>query len=248
MDIAPAHIPLLVLAGFVAGLVNVIAGGGSLLTLPVLMWSGVSAEVANGTNRVAILLQAVTATKAFTDRERFNFRLFIQLLPLLLAGAALGAWLATQISPQHLKPAFGGLFIGLGLLSLAERRVTNAVLSWPASVRLVRHPLLFLVGVYGGFLQAGVGLWVVLAAVALFGANFKEANSVKLPLVLGFTLPALFVFTQAGHVEPVRASLLALGTGLGAWVGVKFALASAEKVLRVTVAVAMILTGALFLF
>lgn len=234
---------LLVPVGFVAGIINVIAGGGSFLVLPVLVASGLSLGVANGTNRVAVLLQAFIATLSYARREPFDRALFGRLLPPLALGAAFGAVLATRLNPQSLARIFGILFIAMALVLHRSDALGALGARFPRMSTRLALPCLLAIGIYGGFLQAGVGLWIVTAAATFFGADAVRANGVKLPLVLVFTLPPLVIFVSSDQVDIRRGVLLGLGTTLGALAGVRLAFQGGARLIQRATIVFMALTG-----
>lgn len=235
---------LLVPIGFVAGIVNVLAGGGSFLTLPALMATGLPLPLANGTNRIAVVVQGLFATAAYRSSGELDGRLYRKLLPPLLLGALVGAWLATVIPPPSLRRVFAVLFLAMaGVLMLRKQKQARARAPHP-----LRHVALFFVGVYGGFIQAGVGLWILLSASNLFGESTVRANSVKLPLTLTFTVPALVLFAEAQLVALLPGTLLALGTVLGTFVGVRLSLKGGETLILRAVTLVLLVTGLQLLF
>ncbi len=236
---------LLLPGGFLAGLVNVLAGGGSFLTLPLLMATGLPLEMANATNRLSVLLQGGLATFEYRRKGQLDTGLYKKLLPPILAGALIGAYLATKLDPAHLRQVFGAIFLLMAGLLLIRARIKRPESKPPHALR---YPALFLIGIYGGFIQAGVGLWILIGASSLFSVSVLRTNSVKLPLTLTFTVPALLIFLQADMVRWFPGMLLAIGTVLGTLVGVRMTLKGGEKVILRAVLVVLILTGTHLLF
>lgn len=238
---------MLIPAGVLAGIINVIAGGGSFLVLPLLVASGLSLSIANGTNRIAVISQAIIATLLYAKEEPFDRKLFFRMFPPLLVGSILGAWFATQLEPRSLARVFGVLFILMAAALTKGGTLGSLGARFPKASARLALPCLLLIGTYGGFLQAGVGLWIVTAAVAFFGASPLQANGVKLPLVLGFTLPSLAIFTESAQVDVYRGGLLAVGTAIGAVFGVRVAVWGGSRlILKATIAF-MGLTGLMLL-
>jgi uncharacterized membrane protein YfcA len=236
---------LLLPTGFVAGVINVLAGGGSFLTLPVLIAAGLPLPIANGTNRISVVVQGIFATASYHQKGEFDAALYKRLLPPLLLGALLGAFLATKIDPRHLRTVFGVLFLLMATVLLVRAKQESA----PSTKQHpLRYPALFFVGMYGGFIQAGVGLWILLASTGLFAADTLKANSVKLPLTLTFTAPALLIFLQADAVRWIPGLVLALGTVLGTSVGVRLSIQGGAPLILRAVTVVLILTGVRLLF
>jgi uncharacterized membrane protein YfcA len=231
---------LLFPAGFVAGMINVLAGGGSFLTLPVLIAAGLPVHIANGTNRISVVVQGLFVTGVYQKKGEFDAALYRKLLPPILLGSLLGAALATQIDPEELRRVFGVLFVGMaGFLmfrSQLEKKAHARLHPW-------RMPALFVIGMYGGFIQAGVGLWILLGSTALFGVDAVRANTVKLPLTLTFTVPALLIFLQADMVRWVPGLILAAGTLAGSALGVRLSLRGGAPLILRAVTVVLFATG-----
>jgi len=231
---------LLFPAGFLAGIVNVLAGGGSFLTLPVLIASGLPIHVANGTNRISVIVQGLFATADYHKKGQFDPKLYKTLLPPILLGSLGGAYLATRIDPERLGRVFGVLFVLMAIFLVVRERMKWAL---PQRPHPLRHLALFLVGAYGGFIQAGVGLWILLTSSTLFAVDALRANTVKLPLTLTFTTPALLLFLHADMVRWIPGLILAAGTVLGAIVGVRLSLKGGAPLIWRAVTAVLLVTG-----
>ncbi len=246
-----AYLLLLFPAGAVAGTINVIAGGGSFLSLPVLMAAGLPVDIANGTNRISVVVQGVFATVDFKKKGAFDGPLYRKFLPWLLGGALIGAYGATRIDPQRLKSIFGVVFVLMGSYMLLKtfprkNRVqqTKEDDPWFAGLPLgVRYAALLLVGIYGGFIQAGVGLWILLTGSSLLRLDTIKVNAIKLPLTLTFTVPALILFLQAGMVRWLPGLILAAGTLVGAKIGVSLSIQGGQKLILRAVTGVLLVTG-----
>jgi uncharacterized membrane protein YfcA len=235
---------LLLPTGFVAGIINVLAGGGSFITLPVLIASGLPLHIANGTNRISVVVQGIFAAADYHKKGEFDAALYKTLLPPVLVGAMVGAALATKIDPEHLRSVFGVLFLIMAASLLFRSKKKDVA----PKLHPLRYPALFVVGMYGGFIQAGVGLWILLTSTGLFAADTLKANSVKLPLTLTFTAPALLIFLQADMVRWIPGLVLALGTVLGTAVGVRLSIQGGAPLILRAVTVVLLVTGIRLLF
>lgn len=230
MELADLRYPVAVLAGAAAGWINTLAGSGTLLTLPVMTGLlGLPIDVANGSNRVGILLSALVGAGTYRRAGQLQGRaLFWLLLPSAL-GALCGAELAVALDERALNLTIGSLFLVLlaTLLLRPERWIVPAG-AVPADPRSFgTQALLFLVGAYGGFIQAGVGLFLLAALVLKARLPLAQANGVKLAIVLVFTIPALAVFIAHGQIDWGIALLLAAGQVAGAFAAARFATRSA---------------------
>lgn len=244
------YLALLFPAGMLAGVVNVIAGGGSFLTLPVLMAMGLPVDIANGSNRISVVLQGIYATIDFQKKGAFDKGLYQKFLPWLLVGSLLGAYLATILDPESLKRIFGVLFLVMGTCLLATQlrpKTTSASGYWARLAERtplsIRYFSLFFVGIYGGFIQAGVGLFILLVGSALLRLDTLKVNAIKLPLTLTFTLPALLLFIYADMVAWIPGLILAVGTLLGTRIGVRLSIRGGHKLILRSVTVVLLVTG-----
>jgi uncharacterized membrane protein YfcA len=237
--------PLLFLAGFAAGVINVVAGGGSFLTLPILMFLGLPAGVANGTNRIGILLQNVGAVWSF-DRHGVLERGALRWAALPSAiGAALGAWLALEVSDEAFKRVLAFLMIAVSLYTLwrpseaSPRRVADRA-GW------LLPTVFFLIGIYGGFVQAGVGFFL-LAGTTLAGLDLVRGNAVKVLAALTFTVISLAVFSLGGKVAWVVGSILGAGNIVGGLVGARLTVLKGHRWIRGVVTVTIVAFAVLLL-
>lgn len=215
---------LLFLAGLVAGTLNVIAGGGSMLTLPLMIFLGLPPTVANGTNRVAILVQNAGASWSF-HAKRFMSGAWLRLaVPPVLLGGVAGTLLALRIGDLAFQRVLAVVLVGITVWTLWRPTAPGGDAHARPPVgprRLLFAGLFFLIGFYGGFIQAGVG-FVILAATSAGGLDLVRGNAVKVVLVLAFTSLALPLFAAAGKVDWVMGISLAAGNLLGGLAGVRF--------------------------
>ena len=226
--------PLAVAAGFAAGFINTLAGSGSLITLPLLIFMGLPANVANGTNRVGILLQCIVGVKSFHKNNLLNVRHGLLLSIPAVIGAVIGAQIAVDLDEQTMHRVIGILMaVMLVILIVRPRRWFKAR---PAvdqhRLNLGQIITFFGIGLYGGFIQAGVGLFLL--AGLMLGAGYDElrANPIKNLIVLCFTIFALAVFILNNQVVWTIGLIMALGSMLGAWVAVKVAVKKGNLFIR----------------
>ncbi len=216
---------LLLAGGLVAGFVNTVAGGGSVVTLPILMEvAGLPATVANGTNRIAILLQNVAGVSGYAKGGVLEPRRVLPVLPALLVGALAGAWGATMVSPEAMKKVFAGVIV-LVALSVVVKPSRWLGGSEKSMAEPWRSLAFFGIGVYGGFVQAGVGFLLLAGLVLGSGFDLVRGNAAKVFLVLLYTPLTLLLFWRAGQVAWLIGLVLAVGNMSGAllasWLAVK---------------------------
>lgn len=249
---------ILVTVGVVAGILNTIAGGGSFLTLPALIWTGLPATVANGTNRVAVLLQSAVGARAMYRRIRFDVRATLRLALPTMIGAIAGAAVATQIDPAAMRLVIGVALLGGALLvgvrphkilirSRTESQRDPTIAAVPNDRRSDRDPLaiaaFFGIGFYGGFLQAGVGALLLLGLAVVARWDLLEATGAKNLIVTCFTVPALAVFALAGDVAWLAGATLAVGNVIGAEIGARLAVRGGHTLIAAAVVVMLLVAG-----
>ena len=241
--------PLVVLAGFFAGVINTLAGSGSLITLPVLIFLGLPATVANGTNRVAILLQNLVGGSSYQRRDVLDGPGALRLSLPALVGALLGAQIAVNLNEELMRRVIGiVMLLMLFVILLRPQRwlqgEIQSLVGWPNAKQLIT---MFAIGVYGGFIQAGVGIFLLSALVLAIGYDLVRANAVKVVIVLVFTLFALIVFVRNDQVDWGIGLLLASGNMLGAWMATRWAVARGSAWLRRVLLFTVALSGAYLL-
>lgn len=217
--------PLLVAAGFVAGFINTLAGSGSAVTLPVLIFMGMPASMANGTNRVAIVLQNVAGVQGFRRRGMLDSRGAAMLSVPAVVGSLIGARISLSLNEVLMRRTIGVvMLLVLVVILLQPKRWLRGALEklegWPTRRQLL---LFFFIGMYGGFIQVGVGIWLLIGLVLGLGYDLVRGNGVKVAIVFCQSVAALAVFILNGQVQWREGLVLAIGNMLGAWSGAWFA-------------------------
>lgn len=233
-----ANTVLLFGIGAAAGFINVNAGGGSSLTLPALIFLGLDGITANGTNRVAIFIQNIFAVESFRKNKVHQFKTSLKYSLFTLPGAVTGAFLAVQISSELFQKILAGVLIFIVLSLFLSRSLQSKTQTSPEENWWI-YPALLGIGVYGGFLQVGVGFLFMAALYHLLSLNLVWVNMHKVFIILIYTLPALLIFTLTGHVNWTYGLILAAGNSLGAWWGAHAAVKGGENVIRIILAVAI---------
>ena len=222
---------LIFLAGLFAGFVNVMAGGGSMITIPALTLLGMGIDVANGTNRIGILLQNIVATRNFRTGKVLETRRAIFLTIPTTLGAILGTSLAVQLDRNVLRSAVGVIFLAMSVFILWKPKIWLEEKERKAN-DFTSFGIFFLVGIYGGFIQAGVGFLLMLALVLAEGYDLVKTNAIKVFVVMCYTVVSLSIFAFNGKVDYLAGLVLALGTMLGAYISSKLTLKKGANLVR----------------
>ena len=235
MEITLGSLLLLGITGFLAGGINTVAGGGSNLTLPVLMVLGLPADIANGTNRVAIALQCVVGLAGYDKHGILDRPTLLPILTPSIIGGLCGAIAAALIPNLYLKPILLGMILLMALVIL----IRPDVIAPPPGVKNLSPNdsrgawwALFAAGVYGGFVQAGVGFILLAALAGGLRYDLLRANALKTACALAFTSVALIVFIAFDQVLWIPGLILACGSMIGAHLAVKVAVRSSPESIK----------------
>ncbi len=235
------HIAALAAVGFVSGFLNILAGGGSLLTLPMLIFIGLPATEANATNRVGVLFQNVAAITSFRRQGVLPLRLALICTAPSLAGAWLGATWAVEIDDRTFERLLAFIMLGVLIFTVVDpmkHRRTEQPHFTPVRMALLLV-FFFFIGIYGGFVQAGVGFLIIPALMA-FGLDLVRINAVKIVVILLFTLPALAVFVYHDQVVWALGFALAAGNASGGWIASRMAVKKGHDWIRKVVTATVI--------
>ncbi len=244
MAIVDWHMALALLGiGILTGFINIIAGGGSMLTLPLLMSLGLPANIANGTNRVGILLQSIIGVNTFRQKKVLDLKYDSKLTIPAIAGAIAGTLLAVEIDPAALKKIIAVLMVVMLFIVvlkpnawLKEQAGTSA-----AKPSFLQYTIFFLIGFYGGFIQMGVGFFLLAGLVLGSGLGLVRANAVKSLIILVFTIFSLSIFIYHRQVDYTAGLILAAGNMAGAWLGAHFTVKGGAKYVRYVLIAALVL-------
>ncbi|MCH8555017.1 MAG: sulfite exporter TauE/SafE family protein, partial [Schleiferiaceae bacterium] len=216
-----------IVGGFAAGIINTLAGNGSAITLSLLMAFGMSPNVANATNRVGILPQALSAVLSLKKTKRTKklfFDSFWFFIPISL-GSILGAFLAIDIDPELLKKIIGVLMIGIliTLVKNPKKWLINTDIG-QSKKTLTNFSLFFAIGVYGGFIQMGIGILLLTALVLVAKYSLRDGNVIKLVLALVLIIPSFFVFLSSGQIQWIPGLSIAIGSSAGGFFAARYLL------------------------
>ncbi|MEE9389898.1 MAG: sulfite exporter TauE/SafE family protein [Candidatus Aminicenantaceae bacterium] len=223
--------------GGIAGFTNVMAGGGSSLTLPALIFMGLEPSLANGTNRIAIVIQNISAVASFRKNRIHRFKLSFQFALFTLPGAIIGAFLAVRVSDVLFQRILGAVLILITISMFFSRSRKHEREAQDNHSNKLIYLALFGIGFYGGFLQVGVGFLFMAALYHVLRLDMVFVNMHKVFIILIYTLPALLIFAITGNVNWKFGLILAAGNALGAWWGAHMAVKGGEKIIRIILAI-----------
>lgn len=242
-------IVLIIGVGFLAGFINTMAGSGSLITLPLLIFIGLPANVANGTNRIAIFLQNVVGVGSFYQQKQLDLKKDSLVAIPAIIGAVIGAYVAVDLDKELLEKVIGIIIVAMLIFMLLKPKqfikaegLTLSKTPWYA------YPIFLIIGFYGGFIQAGTGIFILIGLSVTAGYDLVKANAIKLLIILIYTPFALYVFFINDQVDWIAGLILAAGNMSGALVASRMAVKRGVHFVRYVLFLIMIISAVKLLF
>ena len=222
---------ILIPVGIIAGFINTVAGGGSLLSLPVMIFMGLPPAMANGTNRVAIFLQNISGVAGFRSKGVFVVPYSLWLGISALLGAILGAKISVELDDKTFNQIIAVVMVGVVLFTVFNRGKKGNGIDEDLGKKsqIVGAISFFFIGIYGGFIQAGVGFIILGSLTYINKMSLVRANSVKVFVVLIYTIAALAVFIIEDQINWLYGLVLAIGNMTGAWVASRYSVEKGDK-------------------
>lgn len=240
-----AEVIALIIAGLMVGFINTLAGGGSIISLSVLMMLGLPAPIANGTNRIAIAIQTATATASFRQQKVLPLKKSLQLAIPAIIGSLLGAWIAVDINESILEKAIGIIMLIMLIFILykpqkyiyGRAEIAEKPLTWKS------YLIFFLIGIYGGFIHMGVGYFLLMGIVVGAGFDLVKGNAMKVFIVLCYTIFTIFVFQFNNLIDWNYGLILAIGNVAGAFFASRLAVSKGVVFVKWVIVVVILLTA-----
>lgn len=239
MQVSWLRIIVVLLAGLVAGFVNVMAGGGSFLTLVALEFAGLPAAMANGTNRLGVVTQNFTGLMGFRSKGLSDVKTSLEFAIPAFLGAILGAYIVVDLPAVlfHRVLAVAMIVVLITVVFDTKRWLKGRSFAMTPKRRVLSYVVFFLIGIYGGAVQAGVGFFIIATLVLIAGQNLVVTNSYKVLIIGLLTVVALIIFALRGQVNWVLGLVLAVGNGIGGWISSRLSVEKGEKLVKAVLVV-----------
>ncbi|HLN52347.1 MAG TPA: sulfite exporter TauE/SafE family protein [Prolixibacteraceae bacterium] len=236
----------LIVSGVFVGFINTLAGGGTIISLSLFMFMGLPADVANGTNRIAVILQNFTSTVNFKRQKLLDTRKAIKLMIPTVLGAITGAQLSVEIDEATFRKALGLAMIMMVYFMIVkpDKWINGQQILQDKKVSKVQCLIFFLIGIYGGFVQVGVGYFLLAGIVLGAGYDLIRANAIKGLIVMVYTIFALIVFVLNDKVHWQYGLVHSIGNVTGAFIASHYALTWGAAFIRWFIIVLIIITSA----
>jgi uncharacterized membrane protein YfcA len=239
-----SEIIVIVVAGILVGFINTLSGGGSVISLSLLLILGLPANIANGTNRISIFFQTFSSVTSFTRQKMFDSMRPVWLAIPATIGSVLGALTAVDVNEKVIEIAMAVAMVIMVffLFYKPDRWMKDnpAMLSGP--IRWWQLVIFFAVGFYGGFIQVGVGYFLLISLVLGVGYDLVKANAVKNLIVFLYAIFALLVFIIDGQVNYLYGLILSAGSVIGALIASYLAVKKGAGFIRAVIVISVILT------
>ncbi len=249
MEITIGRVITILVAGFVAGIMNTLAGGGSFIALAALDLTGLTTIAANGTNRVAIVFQDIAALAGFRSKGVSGVRASLHFAIPALFGAILGAYVVVNMPEIVFQRVLGVtmLVVLVVLIVNPKKWLSGRDVEMTTRRRLLTYLVFFGVGIYGGAIQAGIGIFIIMALVLTAGVDLIKANVHKAIIGGIYTIFALATFALRGEVHWGLGIVLAVGNSTGAWFSSRLAVEKGQQVVRIVLGISLVILSARYL-
>ena len=236
----------LIVAGLLVGFINTLAGGGSIISLSVLMMLGLPAPIANGTNRISVTIQTLTATTSFKSQKVLELRKAIRLSIPSVLGSLVGAWFSIDINEELFEKAIGVIMLIMlffifykpGKFIHGRPEIVAMPLNWKTYV------LFFFIGLYGGFIHVGVGYFLLAGIVGSAGFDLIKANAIKVFIVLAYAPLTLILFIIYNQINWKYGFIMSIGAVIGALVASRLAVSKGVEFIKWVIVIVIIVTAA----
>ncbi len=234
MELAFNDIIILLICGVIAGFINTVAGGGSLLTLPILIFMGLPSNIANGTNRIAIFMQNIFSISGYKSRGVSDFKYSSWLSVSALIGSIIGAKIAININEDMFNKILSAVIIIVVLTIIYNKKPFN-INSENISIekKIISVIMFFFIGIYGGFIHAGVGFLILSILSNYNGIQLSKANSIKVFVVFVYTFFALIVFIMENKINWILGINLGIGNSIGGWIASRWSYNKPDKIIKI---------------
>jgi len=234
MELSWFTVMILFLAGFAGGFVNALSAAGSLITLPAFIFAGLSPAQANATNRIAILVQNFSSVSAYRSKgirtEAYMWWAAMAAIP----GAVAGAWFSLQIPNEIFTKILSVIMVLFLLITLSNplKNTTKQAARDNKTYKISGLFLFFITGVYGGFIQAGTGFFIMAIGLLHHRFDLIKTNLYKALIMFSYTIAAVLMFLWKGEIFWLHGFILAFGMGVGAFAGVRWSMVVSEVWLK----------------
>jgi len=238
------EIIILIIAGILAGFINTLSGGGSVISLSLLILLGLPANIANGTNRINIFFQSLSSVGSFARQKMFTSMKPVWLGIPATIGSVLGALSAVDVNKKVIEIAITSAMVIMVFFIFykPDKWLKENTHLLSENIKWWQLVLFFAVGFYGGFIQVGVGYFLLISLVLGVGYDLVKANAVKNLIVFFYVIFALLVFMINGQVNYIYGLILSGGSIIGALIASYLAVKKGAVFIRAIIVLSVVMT------
>lgn len=247
----PWEYPFLIVLGFFVSIINTMAGGASIITLPILIFLGLPSNVANGTNRIGLMMTAFSANMGFKSKGISTFPFSAYTGAFALIGSVIGAHIAVEINDELFNRILSIIMITVILIIVFKPKISHKNFSERLTGKHLKLScfIFFFIGLYGGFINAGIGFIIMLFLHFYNRLNLIKVNATKVVIVLVYTIGAFLTFFFNGLVDLPYGICLGIGTLIGGWNASRFSVEKGEGIIKIFLVIsALIIAVKLWFF
>lgn len=237
MDLSIAELALLGVLGVFSGWINVMAGGGSLLVIPTMLFMGIPAPVANGTNRIGILFQNLFAVYGFFRKGFRDFKLSITLAICASIGAVGGALVGVKLDGELFNYLLIIVMVVAMILTMKGNKEVDT--DYKPQRLVLGHICMVAVGFWGGLVQIGVGFIIMPVLNRVMHLGLIHTNMHKVFIIFTYTVVALGIFASNIEILWTAGLVLAVGTSIGGYLGAHISVTKGDKWIKVVLYIAL---------
>jgi len=223
---------ILFICGLFSGVINTLAGGGSLITLPIMIFLGIPPSIANGTNRVQLIFQNIFAVYGFKSKGVSNFKFSWWLSISAVLGSIIGAYIAIDF-PEELFKKLLSIIMILVMFSILLKDKNDFIETNNIKNKWLSVLFFFFIGIYGGFIHAGVGFLMILVLSKVNNMQLSQSNSIKVFVALIFSTVAFLIFLSENKINWIYGINLGIGSALGGWIASRWSYDKSDKTLKI---------------
>ncbi|MFT6866814.1 MAG: putative membrane protein YfcA [Cyclobacteriaceae bacterium] len=230
---------ILIGAGLFTGVINTLAGGGSLITLPLLIFMGLPSVEANASNRIGIFLQSLVAVGGFKSKGVFVFPYAAWVSISAVLGCIIGAYFAIDIRNELFNRILAVVMVAVMTWTVIKPYLVRKGIdeNFTNKSKITSIIIFFFIGIYGGFIQAGVGFLIIATLTGIHGLNMAKTNSIKTFVIVCYTLVALGIFWWEDQIRWDYGLTLAAGNSAGGWIASRWSVGKDDKWIRMVLIV-----------
>lgn len=225
---------ILIISGIMVGFINTLAGGGTVISISLFMFLGLPPVVANGTNRIPIIFQTITAVILYQKKKLIDWGKGIRLSIPIILGNITGAFLAGSLPNKIFSYIFAGIVVlfGVSMFFNPSKWLKENKALQVKPVTIIQYVTYYFLGIYAGFVHVGIGYFYLGMLVLVSGYDIVKANVLKIVFVMCSVPFSLMVFAAQGHVDWGAGLVHSIGNIIGASIGVNFAIKKGGNFVR----------------